>query len=197
MIANTLLVSAFRFCLQNELCQDKAASWTKPAFIDAVKHKVASRQQLFDLALRLASGLRATLASGGQGLLEGDVVLLLSSHDIHYPTVVFGALAAGTPITCSSAAQTEKELAHQLRLVRPKCYFVQPALLKLFTDAATVVGLDLLELRSRITLLCEANDVPEELAGQGLATLSHLLGQHHQFTPVNFDGEKAHEVCVG
>lgn len=188
-------VSTFEFCFQNESGQDEAL-WAKPAFINAATHKVVSRRQLFDTALRVASGLRATLASGGQGLIRGDVILLLSSHDIHYPTVVFGALAAGTPIACSSAAQTEKELAHQIRLVRPKHYFVQPALLKVFIDAASIAGLDLSGLKTRITLLCEASDVPQELANQGLATLSHLVDRPHRFAPVDFDGEQAHQVRV-
>jgi len=154
------------------------------------------RRQLKSDSLRLAWSLRNLEILGrGSSLQRGDIITLFSTTSLYYPTLVLGALAAGTPIACSSSAQTPAELAHQFTITRPKFFAVQLQLLPVFLDTIRLLKIDVQEVKQRTILICEQNELPQSVAQQGWGCLCDLLGGGDEsWIPESFDGHLSLEV---
>ena len=181
-------VSAFTYLFAKERPNDVA-------FIDPHSNKIVARHQLKSDSLRLAWRLRNLETLGrGSSMQRGDIITIFSNTSVYYPILVLGALAAGTPIACSSPAQTPAELAHQFTITRPKFFAVQLQLLPVFLGTIRYLKIDEREIKRRTILICDQNEVPQQVAQQGWGCLSDFLNGGESWVPENFDGRLAEEV---
>lgn len=165
------------------------------AFIDALTDRAITRGNLRSDTLRFAYGIRRRLSAlGGNNLKEGDTLFILSPNSLLYPVVFLGALAAGVRVACSSAAQVPSEVAHQISITQPNHFIVHPSNIKCVVLALRSQGYDLNEIQRRVILLGKTEDLSENSIGKGWVTFSDIIDHQEPWDPVQFDGEKAHQV---
>lgn len=164
------------------------------ALVDVPTGRQITRVELKTQALRFAYGIRHLSKLGkGDDLQKGDVISVFSTNTIDYPSIIFGALAAGTPIALSSAAQTPEELAHQLKITKPSFFIVHSALMPIFIKTMALIGFNK-EICMRRTALIDTSivDVPASLRDWTL--LSDLCNHGGHFIPEAFNGPDASQV---
>ncbi|KAF8340323.1 uncharacterized protein EI90DRAFT_3035186 [Cantharellus anzutake] len=182
--------SVFTYLFANE-------RYNEVAFIDPISNKSITRRQLKSDSLRFARSLR-NLDTLGQGasLQRGDTITIFSTTSIYYPVIILGAFAAGTPVACSSAAQTPTELAHQFTLTRPKFFAVQLQLLPVFLDTLKLLKVDEKEVIQRSVLICEREELSQSLRQQGWRCIYNLFEGDDDFEPEDFDGQRSSETAL-
>ncbi|CAL1713286.1 unnamed protein product [Somion occarium] len=112
-------------------------------YVDAESGRQIRRSEFNERVRDAATALGAPLSAGGLGLSgeKGDIVGILSSNCIDYPTLVLGSLTITVPFALLSAYPTHFELVHLLRTSKSTVLFVHPTLLRNALKAAQEVGL--------------------------------------------------------
>lgn len=180
-----LRISAFSHCFAQP-------NPTRVALIDADRDSLMTREELQRSSLALAHSLRYGLAKHGlkANLNRGDFILVFSPNHYLYTVTVLAAFAAGTPVACSSPAQTPIELAHQVKLTGATFFVVHTGLLDVFTETMKIVGISESVYRTQTILL----DAPQAPVPSGWASLDALLHHGEHFEPESFDGPAASQV---
>lgn len=183
----SLETSAFSHCFAQ-------LNSSRVALIDADRDSLMTRKELRVSSLRLAHNLRHGLAQRGLGanLNRGDAILIFSPNHYLYPATVLGALAAGTPVACSSPAQTPAELAHQVRLTEATFFVVHSSLLEVFTETMKIAGIIEEVYKTRAVLISS----PNSTIPTGWTSLDTLLNHGRVFKPETFDGAAASQVII-
>ncbi|XP_004250495.1 probable CoA ligase CCL5 [Solanum lycopersicum] len=98
-----------------------AQSMSQIALIDSSTNQKLTYTQLNRSILSLATGLYRAL-----GVRKGDVIFVLSSNSIIYPTICLAILSIGAILSPANPLNTESEIGKQVRLSRAKLAIVAP-----------------------------------------------------------------------
>ncbi|KXN85310.1 putative 4-coumarate--CoA ligase 1 [Leucoagaricus sp. SymC.cos] len=166
-----------------------------PAFIDADTGTTVTRGQLKNLALQLGFGLRTVFGSK-----RGDTILVYSPNSIHWPVVVFGALAAGLKCTFANNAYNARELAFQYADSSAQVVFTSEEGLPVVRQTFQELGLGK-EGEKRIVVLSQSlkwaggPDAPRRPDAAGLQEIADLLGKGALQAEERFNGKDANETA--
>ncbi|KAF2674023.1 AMP-binding enzyme [Microthyrium microscopicum] len=117
--------------------QNQSESDETPLLIDPSNtERSFSYSKLLSLTKQLIAGLKYA------GITPGDCVLVNAFNDINYPVLYFGIVGTGAIFTGVNPSYTVDELAHHMRLTKPKAFIVEPDLLEKTIQAARDTGLD-------------------------------------------------------
>ena len=177
--------SAFEFTLSGK---DRRHT----AFIDASSDARLSVGELETYALRFAWSIRNLWhVRATPDLLRGDRLLLFSSNHLLYPALMYGALAAGTPIALVPSSQAAKEVAHAISITKPKLVIVGAGQLEVFLEAARLLKWSSVETSCRSVILVDDGSVPDSVLDGWDIVGSWLEVPTPDFVPEKFDGEAA------
>ncbi|WMV53478.1 hypothetical protein MTR67_046863 [Solanum verrucosum] len=98
-----------------------AQSMSQIALIDSSTNQKITYTQLNRSILSLATGLYRAL-----GVRKGDVIFVLSSNSIIYPTICLAILSIGAILSPANPLNTESEIHKQVRLSRAKLAIAAP-----------------------------------------------------------------------
>ncbi|XP_006461225.1 acyl-CoA synthetase [Agaricus bisporus var. bisporus H97] len=166
-----------------------------PAYIDASTGTTLTRGQVKQFALELGYGLRTHF-----GARRGDTVLVYSPNSIHWPVVVFGAVAAGLRCTLANSAYNAKELAFQYIDSGAKIVFTTQDGFPVLRQTFQQIGISEAEADERIVILSPSlkwaggPDAPRSSDTAHLLELADLLGKGSLLTEERFDGQDANET---
>ncbi|KAI8924356.1 hypothetical protein BC831DRAFT_310536 [Entophlyctis helioformis] len=116
--------------------KDVQANLAKPAFIDAATGETITFGDHIRRVQAFASGFVHHL-----GFKKGDVLAMFSPNSIHYPAIVFGAVAAGGAFSGANPTNTADELAYQLKDSGASILVADPSVLATAKQAAKTAGL--------------------------------------------------------
>ncbi|KAF9447183.1 AMP binding protein [Macrolepiota fuliginosa MF-IS2] len=168
---------------------------SQPAFIDASTGTTVTRIQLKQLALQFGYGLRSVF-----GAKRGDTILVYSPNSIHWPVVIFGAVAAGLRCTLANSGYNARELAFQYIDSGAKLVFTSEEGLPIVRQTFQEFGLSKAEAEKRIIVLPQSlkwaggPDAPRHSDAAGLVGFEDLLGKGALDAEERFDGADADET---
>lgn len=159
-----------------------------PAFIDAATRESVTRRELKYLTLALAHGLTHRLeALGGPKLRPGATVLIFSPNTIHFPVLLFGAIAAGLKCSLANTGYTPHELRHQFLDSQAEAVLVHPDLVDVVVEMLGTAG----DAGLKRMIVVAMYDKHAEFVSLGDLTTHEILGRE-----VEFENEKADETVI-
>ncbi|KAK7691688.1 hypothetical protein QCA50_005088 [Cerrena zonata] len=142
--------SVFTFLFQSEFSSHPR---DRKAFVDGLTGLSITRQQLKELCLSFAHGVRNHFPQlGGLPLKRGDAVLIYSPNSLSWPIMLFGSIAAGLLPTLANSMYTARELAFQWNDSGASIMLVHPLILTVALDALKTLGFSDAESRRRIVI---------------------------------------------
>jgi acyl-CoA synthetase (AMP-forming)/AMP-acid ligase II len=173
------------------------------AFIDFKTGQQTTREEVKNLSLRLAWGLRNTirLPNSSPGLPDnhldrGDVVMLVSPNSLSWPLALFGCahvlisvnflndrlrsrfsrcVAAGLKITLAAYSSTPRELSWQYLDIKPRAIFVARHLVPVVEQMFSLIGSSPEEAKRRIRIMDTLSDL---VSLEGFGANGTLLMEH-------------------
>ncbi|ELU39027.1 AMP dependent CoA ligase [Rhizoctonia solani AG-1 IA] len=143
--------------------------------IDGITGEQRTLKQLIARINELGAAFLAPRDQGGLAIRpKGQVVGLLSSNTIDYPTVVFALLQTAIPVALLNSHSTAPELAHQLKLARVTHVIVGPSSIPILKRALQIAGLR--NVGMTIMEGCGKRARAGELTLQGLIDRTKKLG---------------------
>lgn len=152
-----------------------------PAYIDPVRHRVLTRGEVKDKALRLATGLRSL------GVKRRDVATIWSANSLEWIMAAWGSLAAGVTVSPANAAFAPKEIAYQINNSKASLIFIEPELLAKLDEARPFLNRPIPD--SRIILLVPKAEQPPV---KRYKVLEELYGAPGKFE--SFSGDQVHDT---
>ncbi|CAI2172452.1 4263_t:CDS:10 [Funneliformis geosporum] len=146
----------------------------KPIFIDATTDKKLSFGEFKRNSRRFAAGLVNKV-----GFKRGDVLAIFSPNHLDYPTVIYGAIAAGGKVSPINPLYTVDECAFQLKDSGASVIIVIPSCLSNVIKAASAANIP----KSKIFLFDE-----EEI--NGIRPFSSLISEQ-EINPIEYSPEEA------
>ncbi|KAJ7470763.1 AMP binding protein [Mycena latifolia] len=158
------------------------------AFIDAETGSSISRLELKNATLALAHGFLHQLGSlKGPNLVPGSTVLIFSPNTIHFPIMLFGALAAGLKCCLTNSAYTPQELLYQFQDCKADAILVHPGHVQVVLEMLRLEGSG--RSKSMIVLATLDQD-PEYITLHDLSMNGRLNEE------IKFDGARATETAL-
>lgn len=185
--------SIFTFLFQSEF---NSYPPDRKAFIDSLNGRSLTRQQLKELCLSFAYGIREHFAKlGGLPLKRGDSVLIYSPNSLSWPIMLFGSIAAGLLPTLANSLYTARELAFQWNDSRAKVMLVHPLMLNVALEAFKSIGFSDAESRRRI-IVADYGYVNRDGPLGNFVHLDDLLNAGSWQEEETFSGESSYQAAL-
>ena len=168
----------------------------RKAFVDGLTGLSVTRQQLKELCLSFAYGIREHFPKlGGLPLRRGDSILIFSPNSLSWPIMLFGSIAAGLLPTLANSLYTAREVAFQWNDSGAKVMLVHPLMLNVALEAFKTLGFSDTEARQRIILADYGYVKRDGLLGK-FAHLDDLLHAGRWHDEEKFSGESSYQTAL-
>ncbi|KAK7691667.1 hypothetical protein QCA50_005066 [Cerrena zonata] len=185
--------SIFTFLFQTEFSSHPR---DRKAFVDGLTGLSITRQQLKELCLSFAHGVRNHFPQlGGLPLKRGETVLIYSPNSLSWPIMLFGSIAAGLLPTLANSMYTARELAFQWNDSGVSIMLVHPLMLTVALNALKTLGFSDAESRRRI-VIADYSSVKRDGPLGKFIHLDDLLNSGSLHEEEKYSGYLAYETAL-